>query len=56
MIDVICRDTKRKSFEEWLDLYDDELNEIYSIEGMDLDGVDYAQWVEEFYYSEGVVF
>jgi hypothetical protein len=55
MIDVICKNTKKYDFGTWYDMYNDELREIYSIEGADLEGQDFEKWVEDFYDAEGTV-
>jgi len=56
MIDVICRDTKKLEFEKWCDMYDFELQEIFSIEGCNLDGTDFEDWRKEFYDAGGAIY
>jgi hypothetical protein len=36
-------------------MYEEELYEIYSIEGADLEGQEYDQWKEDFYDAGGTI-
>ena len=56
MIDVICRDTKRLEFEKWCDMYDFELNEIYTLEGLDNTEIEFEDWREDFYDAGGAIY
>jgi len=49
MIDLICKDTNKLEFLKWQERYEEELSEIYEIEGCKYDGIDYETWLEDFY-------
>jgi hypothetical protein len=55
-MDVIIHKTKTLEYDAWLEMFDDELMEIYSIEGADLDGISYENWVEAFYFDGGAIY
>jgi hypothetical protein len=51
-IDVIIYKRKHTEFEEWCDLFADELMEIYHLEGANSD-MEYEDWLLDFYEGGG---
>ena len=55
MIDVIMRHSRTIEYEKWLLMFEDELLEIYTIEGVSMEGIEFEDWVSKFYEAGGTI-
>jgi len=49
--DVIVAKRKKYSFEEWCEIFEEDLWELFHLEGANYEHIEYEDWLDAFYYE-----